>query len=547
MDILSESYKNSGTHMKFKCSKGHERNIVPSSFKNKVSCAECKGVCPIAAGKNFIEKIKFLGGIVVGKYIKCSKPVQCICINGHECNAIPSHVNAGKGMCNKCARRSPELAKENFIKNIEKLGGKVIGEYINCKLKVYCKCENDHDCYPQPTQVQQGHGICKICTGKDFNTAKQNFIINIIKLGGHVIGEYKGAHVAVECRCKFNHIWNALPNSIQQGRGMCLICANQDPETSKQNFTMRIEKLGGKVIGIYKKSSTPVTCLCKNGHICNPQPTTIQRGSGMCKICSKVDSKTSEENFIKNITKLNGVVIGNYINNSTPIECKCHNGHICFPRPANIQREEGMCKYCKPNYGEELTVKALTLLGIQFKREVYHPLIKKLRFDFNFNFNNVTYYIEYDGIQHQKETPHFHRKPDTFLFSRQKDLIKNEVIKNDPNSRLIRLEHLWVDKKRTVEELVDYIVNAVNSGNKIVANLNIYTWINDKPIEEIYNKYVVFNMVKDTANIIPVFNIIKDTANIIPVFNIIKDTGNIVPVFNIIKDTGNIVPFFNIS
>jgi len=69
--------------------------------------------------------------------------------------------------------------------------------------------------------------------------------------------------------CKEGHTCNPYPANIQQNRGMCKICSCNDPETSKQNFIESIKKLGGRVIGEYKGVNTHVKCVCEHGHTCN--------------------------------------------------------------------------------------------------------------------------------------------------------------------------------------------------------------------------------------------------------------------------------------
>ncbi len=127
--------------------------------------------------------------------------------------------------------------------------------------------------------------MCRICVNQDPETAKNNFYKNIEKLNGKVIGEYKGKDIPVECICKDNHKCNPRPGCVQQGQGICLVCVNHDSNTAKNNFIKSIKQLGGKVIGVYKNTHTSVECICKDGHECYPLPHSIQQGSGMCGIC----------------------------------------------------------------------------------------------------------------------------------------------------------------------------------------------------------------------------------------------------------------------
>jgi hypothetical protein len=253
----------------------------------------------------------------------------------------------------KLNKKQPKVVKsiKTFYKKVNDLGGTVIGEYKGSKIKVDCICKNGHSCKPIPNGIQQGEGMCRICAGNDSETAKQNFYKNIENLGGTVIGEYKNTDTPVECICKEGHPCNPRPHGIQQGHGMCIICAGKDSETAKQNFYKNIENLGGKVIGDYINSSTPVECICKEGHTCNPIPNGIQQGQGMCRICAGNDSETAKQNFFENIENLGGTVTGEYKDAHTPVECICSEGHSCNPRPGHIQQGHGMCGCCSNSRG----------------------------------------------------------------------------------------------------------------------------------------------------------------------------------------------------
>ena len=298
--------------------------------------------------KNFYKRIDDLGGTVIGEYKGSDIRVECRCKNDHLCNPNPESIQQGGGMCNECPRNSSEIAEQNFRDNIEKLGGTVIGEYKGSRIQVKCKCKNDHICNPAPNYIKRGYNMCNkgICK----NTEK-NFRDNIKKLGGTVIGKYIKSGIGVECICSKGHSCSPRPDSINQGQGMCGECAGNDSKISKRNFYDNIKKLGGTVIGEYIKSGMPVECRCKNDHICNPTPNSIQQRYGMCITCSGLDSETAKKNFYDNIKKLGGKVIGEYINNRTTVHCICSKGHHCNSCPDSVQQGVAMCRRCSKSKG----------------------------------------------------------------------------------------------------------------------------------------------------------------------------------------------------
>ena len=130
---------------------------------------------------------------------------------------------------------------------------------------------------------------CKDGSMVNLHTKKyteRRFRKKIEELGGKVMGKYKGNNIPVDCICPEGHSCNPRPSKIQQGRGMCIVCACRDPVTAEKNFRICIEEIGGKVMGEYKGAHIPVDCICPEGHSCNPMPGNIQRGRGMCIRCS---------------------------------------------------------------------------------------------------------------------------------------------------------------------------------------------------------------------------------------------------------------------
>lgn len=56
---------------------------------------------------------------------------------------------------------------------------------------------------------------------------------------------------------------------------------------------------------------------------------------------------------------------------------------------------------------------------------------------------------------------------------------------------LIRLDHRWVKNRWTEDQLAKYIIEAINSGNKLIADKDMYTWLHEPIIKETFEKYYV--------------------------------------------------------
>jgi hypothetical protein len=390
-----------------------------------------------------------------------------------------------------------QIIYDNLVKIAEENGCQVVSAvYTSSRTKMEFRCPSGHFRVTSITEFRKNPLSCKKCAGLCPIEAQKIFISTIEGLGGKVVGKYNGKDIKVECICPKSHICLVRPNSVRKGFNMCIKCAGQCQEDASANFITRIEKLGGKVLGEYKNSTTKVECLCSNNHSCFPIPGGIQQGEGMCRICAGFCPIEAGNRFVLRVEKQGGKVIGKYINDNIKIRCECSRGHICFPKPCNTRRGRSICKTCSyqqiESKGEKITSESLNKLNIAYTKEFEHPRLPSLRFDFKFDYENKLFLIEFDGFQHQKENKHFHRLPGDFEKQRQRDLMKNYLVKNVLDCVLIRLDHEWLKMDDPVESISEYIWEKMGepSGTVVAENL-LYMWIFDEPTEESINKYFI--------------------------------------------------------
>jgi hypothetical protein len=361
--ILSERYINCETKMDLLCSNNHLRNITYKDFMSGNRCSLCsKEKIKIEIRKekssNFINKIEELGGKVIGEYINIDTRVECICKEGHKCDILPSTLNSTKKItCGICLNRNTkDMNKEIFIKKIEDLGGKVIGEYINIDTKVNCECKEGHQFYLNPYYINNNiiNYFCKICENKN---PKVIFFEKIKELEAKIVGEYINCYTKIECICKQGHTCFVIPSKINSGNGLCVKCTDRCPEKSENKFKKIIEEMGGKVIGEYTYSHNKVECVCKNGHQCFPVPADTNGGHGICKKCVNRCPEEAKIKFYKKIEEMGGKIMGEYVNTSTKIKCICKNGHECNIKPNTLLTNYGMCSKCSGQCPEEAFAK----------------------------------------------------------------------------------------------------------------------------------------------------------------------------------------------
>jgi hypothetical protein len=64
------------------------------------------------------------------------------------------------------------------------------------------------------------------------------------------------------------------------------------------------------VVGKYVNTSTPVECVCKQGHTCRPTPTHLQSRGNLCRTCSGRDPVAAETAFRTCVLEQGGRVVG---------------------------------------------------------------------------------------------------------------------------------------------------------------------------------------------------------------------------------------------
>lgn len=260
---------------------------------------------------DFRNIVEIQGGkLVTNEYSGTNQRYHIICKDGHDAYPIMRNVlNNGQGICNICAKINTGKTRsinawKRFSDKINELGGQVLEtEWKGDGYPHNCICPVGHNCFPRPSDVMRGQGMCIEC-GYDamlkwrFNTARTKFITRITELGGTIIDtsyDYLDTTTRIECLCPNGHTCYVSPNSVISGNGMCDKCGRAKAMEYRRNtqgirtweeFVERVEDMGGVVIEKdYLGAIVPHKCICINAHKCSPRPHDINRGEGICHKC----------------------------------------------------------------------------------------------------------------------------------------------------------------------------------------------------------------------------------------------------------------------
>lgn len=342
----------------------------------------------------------------------------------------------------------------------------VIGEYINCntKLPYRCKvCGNVHNAPPVVLLKGQGCPKCSLKERALKRIKDHDYFLNSIADKANpnieIIGRYVRNDIKIKCRCKIcGKEYEALPDNIRKGKG-CNACehlkGSKKRQKSPDDFEREVQSLNLDYIVLekYKGCKEKLLCECLVcGYKWKRTADGILQNKSGCPQCSnkrqsQILSDTTED-FINKMKLINPkiVVVGEYVNNATPIQCRCLDcGQTFMAIPRNLTTRK-TCPLCTVSKGEDKIRDFLIQNNITFEREkTFANLIGvgggKLRFDFYLPSNKTL--IEYNGIQHEKPID-FGGKGIDFAETKYKTQYKNDSIKKDfANEQGLKLIEIW--------------------------------------------------------------------------------------------------------
>lgn len=182
------------------------------------------------ARNEFYARVAAQGGTVTGQYLNARTPVAVTCSAGHECTPRPGDLQQGQGICRYCKGPSTERAIADFMRAVDEQRGTVVEpRWLGNSTPHRVICAAGHECAPTPGNVKQGQGLCGYCTGASVERAVEDFMRVVAERGATVVEpRWLGALRPHRVVCAAGHESNPRPNDVQQGQGLCRVCAGKD-------------------------------------------------------------------------------------------------------------------------------------------------------------------------------------------------------------------------------------------------------------------------------------------------------------------------------
>lgn len=253
-------------------------------------CRVCAGCDKATAAAAFRARLAELGAVpLYEEYRGVRHPHHVRCANGHDCYARPDSVVTGRaGVCRICAGLSPVTAEASFRARLEELAAvPLFDRWLGAKQPHHVRCRNGHDCYPSPSDVKQGCGICRTCAGTDPAVTEAAFRARLAELGAELLARYVSNHVPHHVRCAAGHDCYPRPKDTIRGRGICMVCSPRDSARAEREFRARLDELGATLLeSRWLGADKPHRVRCAQGHLCRSWPASLRSGSGICRSCA---------------------------------------------------------------------------------------------------------------------------------------------------------------------------------------------------------------------------------------------------------------------
>ena len=285
---------------------------------------------------------------------------------------------------------------------------------------------------------------CVYCAGTNRRTTKE--FINMVAQKNNnieVIGEYVNCKTKITCKCKIDGTtWDAWPEILLRG-GLCPTCNRKAigdrSRKSPTDFTKEMfENIPNiEALEAYKTSKDSILFRCKVcGYEWKTQPYNILSGHSGCIKCSwekmSIERTKSNEDFLRDLKETNPMLeaLEPYITNKQKIlvRCKIHN-YEWRAIPAQLLYRKVGCPKCSASYNETKLSNILTKWGYSYElQKRFKDCKDKAQLPFDIYLPKYNVCIEYDGEQHYDEERFKWRDSShsSFNLTKKHDEIKNK-------------------------------------------------------------------------------------------------------------------------
>lgn len=276
--------------------------------------------------------------------------------------------------------------------------------------------------------------------------------------GGDCVSQkYTSMAVKLEFVCKEGHQWFANPNDIKTNKSWCPFCAGKVKKTSLDLLNL-IAPFGWKCLDVekFETTKTLLNFECQFGHRWITHYNRIYVGTN-CPVCVNRAKLTIE--FLQELAKeKSGKLLSTeYVSNKKKLLWECNKGHQ-FWMAANMVKnsQHQWCPQCSEYKAESMCRKIFQeLFDKQFCKVRPKWLMgnKGMPLELDGYCQELNLAFEYNGIQHYKFTPTFHKTHANLVAQQARDQMKLTLC-NDLGIMVIVIPYMVKFTKQSLYKVI---------------------------------------------------------------------------------------------
>lgn len=245
-----------------------------------------------------------------------------------------------------------DKAEQRFRDFLQGIGAELLeDQWLGAMYKHRAKCAEGHECEVTPNSVDRPgrRGICRVCARQDPAMAEAAFRQRVASLGGTVLEPaWLGSAQPHRVRCVAGHETAPTPGSVTKGQGICGPCAGNDRGEALRQFHKLVAEFGATVVDdAWRGVDAPHAVKCEVGHVVQVRSADLKRAQSLCAVCRGRTPAIVEARFRGRVSELGGEVLEpTWLGSNAPHRVRCRVGHVVTPRPDHVLGGSGMCHIC---------------------------------------------------------------------------------------------------------------------------------------------------------------------------------------------------------
>ena len=388
--LLSTEYTTSKAKYAFRCSEGHEfvalaGNVARGHWcmrcsarerglKQRTSLDDIPAIVSSQHGRILTEacETKEMDISTTGEshetqatlsYLSAlhsTSPLRLRCNKGHFWTTTAKRLRKGQ-WCRSCSGRAATAHKLVGLSScneaaVRKGGVCLSNEYENSGALLQWRCSEGHEwaaCWDSVKADQW----CPICSRREAGLKRRRSITDAVDFARAREGELLSSsmdsvHQPLRWRCKAGHEWESPFLGMEKTGRWCAGCAGNRKKTLQDMQRAAAERGGICRSTSYVNNHTPLEWQCQQGHTWMASPGSIQAGS-WCAVCAGYKKWTVDD--CKGLAAERGgdFLADRFVSVSTKYGWKCRNGHQWDAVLSSVAMGT-WCPTCASGFGERL-------------------------------------------------------------------------------------------------------------------------------------------------------------------------------------------------